>query len=189
MPEVIALDQAVHAWMQSHRVPLLTPLMLLITHVHGTVGLLLLSLALALRLWWRGERGWLLALLLAVPGAMLLNVSLKNLAQRTRPMVEQPLLELTGYSFPSGHAAAAAAFYAFVAAWLWSRPWRPGQRWAVLLGCAAMMVWVDLSRVYLGAHYLTDVLVGSVIGVAWTLGCVALLRQRLQPRGAARLQA
>ena len=173
------IDEAVHAWFQSQRHPLLTPLMLFVTYVHGTAGLLLLAALLAIVLWRRGERAWILALVASVPGAMLLNVGLKHLVRRARPVVEQPLLELGTYSFPSGHAAGAAALYGFAAAWLLAQPLARGQRVVVIAASALMMAWVDLSRVYLGVHYASDVLAGTATGLLWVLFCLAVLRARL----------
>lgn len=172
------MDEAVHAWFQSQRNPLVTPLMLAVTHLHSTWGLLVLTALFGLFLWRRGQADWLLPLVAAVPGGMLLNVGLKHLVQRTRPVVEEPILSLATYSFPSGHAAGAAALYAFLAAWWLSRPRTRGGRAAMFSGAAFMMAWVDLSRVYLGVHYATDVAAGSVVGVLWVLACLAVLRRR-----------
>lgn len=172
------MDEALHAWFQSQRHPVVTPLMLAVTHLHSTWGLLVLTALFGLFLWRRGQVDWLLPLLAAVPGAMLLNVGLKHVVQRTRPVVDEPILALTTYSFPSGHAAGAAALYTFLAAWWLSRPLPRRARAAVFAGAASMMAWVDVSRVYLGVHYATDVAAGSVVGVLWVLACLAVLRRR-----------
>lgn len=177
------IDDAVHAWFQAHHVAWVTPLMLAVTWWHATTGLLAMAAALGLLLWRRRERDWLLALAFAVPGAMLLNVALKHLVRRARPVVEQPLLVLDSYSFPSGHAAGTAALYTFLAAWLLSHLQRRAawQRAILVAAAAAMVLWVSLSRVYLGVHYLSDVTAGMAIGTAWSLAWVALARRRFRP--------
>lgn len=169
------IDDAVHAWFQSHRVPWVTQAMLFVTYVHGTLGLLAMASALALVLWRSGATPWIAPLVAAVPGAMLLNVALKHLVRRARPIVDQPLLLLDTYSFPSGHAAGTAALYTFAAAWLLSRlrGKSAALRGAVVAGCIVAPLWVSLSRVYLGVHYLSDVAAGMLLGSLWVAACIS----------------
>ena len=116
---------------------------------------------------------WLLTLLMAVPGGMLLNVLLKSVFQRARPHFDDPLLILDSYSFPSGHTVAATLFYGVLAAYLISLPgMRWGRRLAAALSAVLMVALVALSRVYLGVHYLSDVLAGAAEGCAWLTVCV-----------------
>jgi membrane-associated phospholipid phosphatase len=175
------IDATVHAWFQANRHPLLTPPMLLLTYVHSTWGLLLLAAGLGAVLWRRGDTRWLLALLCSVPGAMLLNVALKHIVQRTRPLVEQPLLVIDTYSFPSGHAAGSAALYAFAAAWLLTGRRDSGGRAAIVGLATTLVACVATSRLYLGVHFLSDVLAGALVGLLWALGCVGLLAHRRKP--------
>lgn len=169
-------DELVHAWFQSQRSPWATQAMLLVTYLHSTPGLLAMAAVLVVVLWRSGDRHWVPTLLVAIPGAMLLNVAVKHLVQRARPVVEQPVLVLESYSFPSGHAAGSAAFYTFAAAWLLSRMQgaRPAARAAVVAGAVAMTAWVALSRVYLGVHYLSDVIAGVLLGTLWLTVCLAV---------------
>ncbi len=172
------IDDAVLAWFQAHRHPAATQLMLFVSLVHSTPGLL--SLAGLLGLWIAAarQRAWLWRLLPAVPGAMLLNVGIKNVFARTRPALDDPIVVLHTYSFPSGHAVGSAAFYGFLAWWLLSRlpPAATGQRAAVLAGAAAMVLLVSLARLYLGVHYLSDVLAGMLLGTLWSLLCTRGVR-------------
>lgn len=174
-------DVPVSAWFQANNHPVLTQFMLLVTHWHSTPGLLVMVAAIAVWLARRGMSGWLLSLALSVPGVMLLNVGIKQLVQRARPRFASPLVTLDSYSFPSGHTAGATALYGFLAVLLLAhagnRRWRP----AVLPAALLMVVLVAVSRVYLGAHYPTDVLaaiVESVLWVALVLYGVPALRRR-----------
>jgi membrane-associated phospholipid phosphatase len=161
-------------WMRAHSTPGLTSLMLLITHIHSTPGLLVLALLTCVWLFRRKEWSWI------VPVGMTINALLKLMFQRARPVFEQPVLTLTTYSFPSGHAAGATLFYGVLAAYLFCRitSWR--LRILIILLATAQVAAVCLSRVYLGVHYPTDVLAGIVEGVAWLtviLTVIATLRR------------
>ena len=176
------IDLPLSAWFHAHSHPLVTQLMLAITHWHSTMGVLLMVLVLGLALYFAGRPWWLLSLVLSVGGGMLLNVAVKHLVQRARPYFDQPVLELTSYSFPSGHTAQATLFYGFLAAFLLShaqaRRWRGG----IVAAAVTMVLLVGLSRIYLGAHYFTDVVAAMVEGLLWLGVCLggvqALWRRR-----------
>jgi undecaprenyl-diphosphatase len=115
------------------------------------------------------QRSWLAlaAWLIAVLGGEVLNLLLKDLFARPRPSFEHPLIVDTSYSFPSGQAMESVVVYGMLAYFvvLASRAW--GKR-AVSVGGAAMIVLlIGFSRVYLGAHYVSDVVGGFAAGGAW----------------------
>jgi undecaprenyl-diphosphatase len=95
------------------------------------------------------------------------------------------LLTLTTYSFPSGHTAAATVFYGLVACYLVRRVPGGPKRAAVIAACCLMVMLVALSRMYLGVHYLSDVLAASAEGVAWLAVCITAV-STLQRRRIAR---
>ncbi len=179
--KITMLDLQVSQWFHSHATPPLTRFMLWVTHLHSTLGILALSLLLAIY-WMRIKAwDWLLTLVLTVPVGMLLNLLLKSIFQRTRPIFDVPLLTLSSYSFPSGHAAGATLFYGVLAAWLigTTTSWR----WRVFIATLAtlMVALVGLSRIYLGVHYLSDVLAAVAASSGWlafSLTAVATSRRR-----------
>jgi len=160
-------DEAAEAWVRQQITPFRTTLMFTLTQLASTRFVLVMTLLLAAVLALRKSGYWLGRLALSVPGCMLLNEVLKYLFHRTRPAVTDPLVKLQTYSFPSGHAVAATVLYGFVAILLWS--YIAPKVWRVVIGTAivAVILGVGFSRVYLGAHYPTDVLAGLLEGVAW----------------------
>jgi membrane-associated phospholipid phosphatase len=181
------IDLPVSAWFHSHTDPLVTQFMWLITQWHSTVGVLAMAAALGVVLYRAGQSQWLLPLLLAVPGGMLLNVAVKDLVRRPRPHFDDPLLTLTTYSFPSGHTASATVFYAFLCVFLLAQPSARPWRGAIVATAVAMVLLVGLSRIYLGAHYVTDVLGAIVEGMLWvwlSLAVTRALRRRRSGEGA-----
>lgn len=183
--ELTLLDMHLAHWFHLRAGSAWTPFMLFITHWHQQAGILAMALALACYLRVRQANYWLLALILAVPGGMLLNVLLKYTFQRARPSFDDPLLTLATYSFPSGHASGATLFYGFLAAYLVCVVPRAGVRVTVAAAAVAMTALVALSRVYLGAHYLSDVLAGVAFGSAWLAVCITAISTLRRRRGVA----
>ena len=123
----------------------------------------LLTASILVPLWLRraGHRREASELALAMLGGVLLNQLLKLYFNRPRPV--NTLLYTWGLSFPSGHAMLGVIFYGCLA-WLLARHFkRPGWVLPLLLWEAL----IGLTRVYLHAHYATDVLAGFAGGAAW----------------------
>ncbi|MFL5980745.1 MAG: phosphatase PAP2 family protein [Gaiellaceae bacterium] len=104
--------------------------------------------------------------------AELLNVVLKLSFHRARPEVAS--VHLDTYSFPSGHAMMSTAVYGGFAYLAWSRVRGPRARVALVLGTAAFLALICFSRLYLGVHYLSDVLAGAAGGAFCLAVAVAL---------------
>ena len=122
------VDVRFSAWLQAHSVSSLTRFLLLHHFIHCS-GVTVMTLAISAYLWMKRVRVWVLTLMPAVFGGMLLNFLLKHVFVRQRPRFEHPLLVLTSYSFPSGHTLMATVFYGTLCAlivsrtnhWLWRR--------------------------------------------------------------------
>jgi undecaprenyl-diphosphatase len=166
------VDLTVAEWFHTHATPLVTQFMMVFTNLHGVAAISSYAAVLALYLVWKRDWYWLGCLGATVPGGMLLNVLMKFAFQRARPSFDDPLLTLPTYSFPSGHVAGTALFYGVVGAMLVSKitAWR----WRVFIAFAAiaLVLLVALSRVYLGVHYLSDVLAAFAEAVAWLSLCL-----------------
>ncbi len=169
------VDVQVSNWFHAHSTPILTRSMLLLTQLHNTAGFNVFVLIFALFLITKRDWYWLVALVIIVPGGMLLNVAMKQAFHRARPHFDDAILSLTTYSFPSGHAAAATLFYGVLAAYLVTQPGEWRWRVLIVLGAFLIVVLVALSRIYLGVHYLSDVLAGFAEGVAWLALCLTAI--------------
>ena len=166
------VDLQVAQWFHAHATAPVTRAMLVLTHLHDPSSVIAAVLLLALLLAWRRNWYWLIAVGLSVPLGMGLNVLMKYAFQRARPSFDEPLLTLTTYSFPSGHVAGATLFYGVLAALLVARV--AAWRWRLLIVLTAlfMVLLVALTRLYLGVHYLSDVLAAFAEGVAWLALCL-----------------
>lgn len=105
-------------------------------------------------------------LLIGAGGGAVIWFLLIDIFARPRP-AEQLGIVVTDPSFPSGHAITAVLFYGFLA-YLFI-PKMPSLFWKWLVGIAAVvtMIYIGFSRLFLGGHYLTDILAGYALGLAW----------------------
>ena len=178
---ITILDARFSAYLHAHATERLTWLLLWITNLHSTLGVTIMTIAVALYCWTRRLRDWVWTLILTVGGGMLLNVILKNVFHRARPRFENPILTLTSYGFPSGHTMAATVFYGTLCALVVSRVRSWHWRALAIFIAVLMVALVGFSRIYLGAHYLSDVLGAMLEGLAWLALCltaVVIIRRR-----------
>jgi membrane-associated phospholipid phosphatase len=181
--QITILDNQFSAWLQAHQAAGITALMLFVTRVHSNIWIDFVALIIIVYWWFGRLRHWALTLALSVYGGSLLNYLLKNLFLRARPQFEHPIITSTGYSFPSGHTLAATVFYGALCAFAlcYLRSWL--SRTLALALCIFMVSLVGFSRIYLGAHYLSDVLAAMLEGLAWLAVCligVGATRRRLK---------
>ena len=114
----------------------------------------------------------LFCLYLGTYGVVYFIVSImKHTIERARPFNVSDSIENIGdvvnsFSFPSGHAACATAIAIFVGYFLFQYFKKTSTRFGIVLSCALYVGLVGLSRMYLGKHYLTDILAGIAISVA-----------------------
>ena len=110
----------------------------------------------------------------------ILTVGLKLGFERERPFFPDPLATESTYSFPSGHASVSLAVYGTIG-YIAARhaPTRRRQI-GILAAAAALILLIGFSRLYLGVHYLSDVIAGFSLGLAWVAFCVVLLHLRLR---------
>jgi undecaprenyl-diphosphatase len=129
-----------------------------------------------------GKRGAALFVLMAVAGGALLSTAAKFMFARPRPELVAHLVDVSSYSFPSGHALSSAVTYLTLGALL-MRTQRHKRVKAYLLGVAVLLtLLIGASRVYLGVHWPSDVLAGWFLGAAWAMLCWQVERL-LQQRG------
>ncbi len=108
--------------------------------------------------------GWFNMLNLGL--VVLLNQAMKFAIQRPRPDVLR-LVDVSGFSFPSGHSMAAMAVFGLLAWCVWRYERNPRRRIALMCLFALVIVMVGISRIYLGVHYASDVLGGFCVSTIW----------------------
>jgi membrane protein DedA with SNARE-associated domain/membrane-associated phospholipid phosphatase len=164
---IVHFDRVLDAYLHARATPPLTTFFLIVTALGSIETIVLLGVVVAAFFAWRRRWLFLGSWLAAVAGSAVLNHLLKGLFERPRPYFEHPLLIETSYSFPSGHAMESFVVYGMLAYFviLTLRSWE--SRVAVVFGAALLVVLIGFSRMYLGVHYLSDVLAGYAAGGVW----------------------
>jgi membrane-associated phospholipid phosphatase len=160
-------DAGVHDWAVSRRTAGATQFFVTMTILGGPVSLALIVLAVTIVLLVRKRYRWVAYLLVTCGGGALLNLELKRYFARARPAVAEMLRLAHGYSFPSGHAMGSCVTFGALA----YLGFRVAKTWRVKAACIALAITltasVALSRVYLGAHWISDVGAGVAAGTVW----------------------
>jgi membrane-associated phospholipid phosphatase len=178
------IDNSVARWGNSHASALSMHALNVVTQLGGIYAIMVLCVVLAVAETIRERNVWVIPFIVAVMGGNeTLTLTVKQLADRLRPTFN-PAAATLGPSFPSGHSATAAAFYAAAALLLGRRRGRAAR--AALTGLAVgIAVAVAASRVLLDVHWLSDVIAGLALGWGWFAVCAIAFGGRILRFGVA----
>ncbi|GGH19489.1 phosphatase PAP2 family protein [Paenibacillus segetis] len=171
-------DHVIISYVQGMESPTLTTVMKFFTWIGGGLPVIvIIILTMVVLFVFLRHRKELIFLVTVVIGSALINMVLKHLFSRSRPDFHR-LIEVGGYSFPSGHSMSAFSFYGALAYLLWRHI--PGSLGRVILIVLSSMfiLFIGLSRIYLGVHYPSDVLGAYLVSSCW-LSCSIWGHQRL----------
>jgi undecaprenyl-diphosphatase len=171
------MDGQILLLIQEHlRVAWLNGAMIFVSRL-GNAGIFWIVLGLVLSIIPKTRKYGVLALASLLVCFLFNNILLKNLVARARPYTQLATLQMlmpcpSDYSFPSGHACSS---FAVSGALMWSmdRKWN-----ALRIPCLVLAIWIAFSRLYVGVHYPTDVLTGTLIGL---VGSFLVCRYAAQP--------
>lgn len=145
--------------------PLLNATVPVTTGLGSVVGVFVLMVVVCTLFLYRRDLHRTLTVLLSALGAIALHAVFRTIFEREQPGLVELVVAETNFSFPSGHALLAAAFASAVVIAFRDSRWR---RWGVI-AAAVYVVYVGFTRLYLDANYLTDLVAGWVIGLAWAV--------------------
>jgi undecaprenyl-diphosphatase len=164
---LVSVDSRVISQVQLLRSPTLNHLMVFVTYLGNwqlvVSGAALVAIFLGLSSRWLSVA----VLVVSLAGGELLVSAIKYLINRPRPDLANALVLAQGPSFPSGHAFVAFSLYGLVAWFVAERSKTSGQR---LLLVSLAVLWISalgFSRIYLGAHWPSDVLASFALGASW----------------------
>ena len=146
-----------------------------ITHLADTATVTVLGIAGTLALLRLRHRWLALVVVVAIAGNATLNITLKAIFARARPLHDPTEALVRGFSFPSGHSSGAVVAYGMLA-YVLIRCLSPAHaarfRLPLVLAATALAFTIGCSRIFIQAHFATDVLAGFASGIAWLAVCV-----------------
>ncbi len=161
------LDNNFELWLHSQSNPFLDVVFNFFSTIGGLIAVPIMTAIVFGFLVWQRKFYWAWLTVIALAGGMAMNEVLKIVFQRPRPELWIIRHQLTSYSYPSGHATASFCFFGLLA-WIGVRYFNHlaiKVLWLVLMIFIILMV--GLSRIYLGAHYPTDVIGGWLSSALW----------------------
>jgi undecaprenyl-diphosphatase len=159
---IAAIDIQIHDVLIGSADHILTPILMFLTEIGGPEALIAISGALLLMFWFWNKKAYLIHVLSVMCLSAGTVLVLKHSIQRDRPALG--LISETGYSLPSGHALMAFVFFPtmiYLGKTHIQTTWKKNLYIGALL---LFMVIISYSRLYLGVHYLSDVILGALIG-------------------------
>lgn len=158
----------------------LTNLFLAITFLGNWQTIVILAILIVIFLWLLKKDIVIAPLCFSVIGSAGFNMISKLIFQRPRPDIAF-YIEKT-FSFPSGHSTIAVSFYGIIAYCLFRRTKNTSQKIIILLTGISLILLIGLSRLYLGVHFLSDVIVGYLIGLTWLALAIIILERLLNKK-------
>lgn len=113
-------------------------------------------------------------LVVATVGSALLTKLMKSYFERPRPGTLTHLVDVQGFSYPSGHSLSSAAVYFTFAVLLYFYFQTKLERSLIIGFSLSLILLIAFSRVYLGVHYMSDVIAGVLVGICWASTLAAL---------------
>ena len=183
-PRLASIDLSVARWAAEHATSISTAFLKAVTQLGSTIVVVIVGVIVGLGISLRTRRvAPALFMLIVLAGNSAIVNLIKVVVGRARPTISVLTGFTTGQSFPSGHSAAAAACWGAVAL-LVARHWSHSGRAAAYGAAAGIAVAVACSRVFLGVHWLSDVIAGLAVGWGWLALCSIAFGGRLLEFGA-----
>lgn len=176
--EELFIDKLAHnILVESLRNPTMTTIMKTITKLSDTTYIILIAVILTILFLFKYKQKSVAKI---IPCNLifitLLNQTLKTIFQRERPFGHN-LIEISGFSFPSGHAMVSMAFYGLLIYVIYHLVKNQTLRNTLIIINILIILLIGISRVYLGVHYISDIIVGYSVSIIYLLLFTKLLRK------------
>ncbi|MDV6377299.1 phosphatase PAP2 family protein [Sporosarcina sp. GW1-11] len=175
---ITSFDDPIIDFVQGTETPWLTTIMKAFTTIGSTTIVALLTVFTLAFLLWKKNRAQAILLVSVLAGTGILNQVLKFIFKRERPTFHR-LIDIGGYSFPSGHTMMAFSLYTILAYIVWRNLRFTWSRVVVVVLAAVMIAMIALSRIYLGVHFPSDIVGGVLASMVWLIASIAMY-QRFQ---------
>ncbi|MFH1193362.1 MAG: LssY C-terminal domain-containing protein [bacterium] len=175
---IVSADIRVENLLASFRNPALVKVFYFITVLGDWAIVAGLAIVLSILFFAWKKRHYIVPLFVSLSGSAIFVYIGKIIVHRPRPAGAIPVYIEQSFSFPSGHAAMAAAFYGFIMYFFWKEWPHWKYRLNIVFLWIALSLAVGLSRLYLGVHYLSDVFGGYLVGLLWLIIAITIEERR-----------
>ncbi|WP_162805793.1 phosphatase PAP2 family protein [Sporosarcina sp. PTS2304] len=170
---ITSFDDPIIDVVQGMEAPWLTTIMKTFTTIGSTTIVVLLSLSALAILFWKKHRAQAVLLVSVIAGTGILNQVLKFIFKRERPDFHR-LIDIGGFSFPSGHTMMAFSLYTILAYIVWRNLQFTWSRTLVVIVAVFMTSMIAVSRIYLGVHFPSDIVGGVLASALWLISSIAM---------------
>ena len=153
----------------------LTPIIKIVTNFGGAIILGIITILILILI---KNKRIDLSVLINLCSVTVLNLVLKSILQRPRPN-EYRIINETGYSFPSGHSMISMAFYGFIIYLIYKNIKNKYLKWISIILLSILILMIGFSRIYLGVHYVSDVLAGFLFSISYLIVYIKIINKCL----------
>ena len=168
------IDNAIYELIIKTMNPAVTAIMIFISFLGSAITLITLSLGFIFLI---KEKKYPKLIIINLILSFVLNKVLKLIIARPRPPRLRVVVE-NGYSFPSGHSMVSFAFYGFLIYLINKKLKNKKIKYPLIALLSLLILLIGISRIYLGVHYVTDVLGGYIIGLIYLIVFIKVLKKK-----------
>jgi len=186
--EVLVLNRHIfwldkfNIFVANHRTDWCTKFFKIFTHLGSFITLSILVVVAVVLLWFVAKKKRMSVFYLVCFGAVAVsNFIIKRIIKRPRP-VHLMIIKETGFSFPSGHSMMSFVFFVLLIHFVYKCIKNKWAKWLIISASTVMIAAIGFSRIYLGVHYLTDVIGGWLISLAIICVFIFLYNTKIIPR-------
>lgn len=168
------IDELVHSYILDIRNNKLTNVMTIITNICSVYSLVAISFILFVII---KNKKTSLYIIINLINSSLISLVFKLLLRRDRP-IGINLIEESGYSYPSGHSMVSMAYFGFIAYLIYKKLNKPLSKAILIISIFITIILIGFSRIYLGVHYLSDVIGGFLMAISYLMVYINLINEQ-----------
>jgi membrane-associated phospholipid phosphatase len=176
---IVTLDKNFAQFLYSIRTPFLAQVFYIITTLGNQISVTIFLLLSLLYLRFKKETIYMYSLLIAFVGTEASVLFVKILTNRDRPLADIAYYIEKTKSFPSFHSAMAVTFFGFCTYYITRHIQSKRSKFPIIVAGGALILLIGFSRLYLGVHFLSDVLGGFLMGGLWLVIAISFREERL----------
>lgn len=167
--KTIEFDNSIYSVISKIKSPVITSVVKVITDFASERVLVLLTLLIFVLF---KNKNIALITSLNLINVLILNQTFKHVFLRPRP--DEMMIQVSGYSFPSGHSMTSLAFYGLIIYLIWKSELKKNSKYIITIILSLLILLIGLSRIYLKVHYASDVLAGFALATSYLIIFLAL---------------